>query len=279
MQDTGSLHPPVVKVTHTTAEQYELLCGHIRLDKMKKSYPDLDTLTCLVLQDNLSIEETLQIILKDRLISGPLSVMEKALYLKLCSNHIPHARIAKDTLPLLEEKPQPYVLNKLIALTTLEPQLQIATHTGSLTPKTAHSLLSLNPTERIKLYETIQLLELGGGKQQRLISLAQDLAKLHNRSIAAILEEEELTQILGNPEMNTPQKGNSLLKTLQKQLFPESSAAEHEFKRRVARMELPANCFISHSPFFERDEVTLSVHFSTLKELEKQSASLKMLLS
>ena len=278
-QATGFLHPPVVKVIHTTTEQYELLCGHTRLSNLERSDPDLDAIPCQVLKNNFSIEETLHIILEDRLISGPLSAMEKALYLKLCSSHLPQSTIVSDTLPLLDEKPQQYALKKLIELTTLEPQLQIATHTGALAPKTARSLLSVNPTDRIKLYETILFLELGGGKQQRLISLAQDLAKVHNRPIAAILEEEEITQILNHSEMNTPQKGNSLLKTLQRRLFPESSAAESEFKKRVTKMELPSNCFISHSPFFERDEVTLSVQFSTLEELEEHSAPLKTLLS
>lgn len=278
-QDSVFLHPPVVQVIHNTPKQYELLCGHSRLTQLTKSDPDLVEFPCLVIQGDFSPQETLEIILKDRLISGPLSAMEKALYLKLCSNHLPQATVVKETLPLLGEKPQQYILQKLIALTTVEPQLQIATHTGALALKTLHSLVSLSPAERMKLYEVITFLELGGGKQQRLISLIQDLAKLHNKTIAAILEENELTQILNHSEMNTPQKGNSLLKTLQKLLFPESSAAENEFKNRIAKMGLPSNCSISHSPFFEKDEVTLSVHFSTLEELEKQSASLKTLLS
>jgi hypothetical protein len=61
--------------------------------------------------------------------------------------------------------------------------------------------------------------------------------------------------------MNIPQKIDRLGCLLQQESFPSSSMAEGNFVKQVKNLRLPENYSISHSPFFEKDEITLSIGF------------------
>ena len=74
-------------------------------------------------------------------------------------------------------------------------------------------------------------------------------------------EKKEITAILNHNEMNVPQKIHHLGNLLQQAMTPASALAEGAFVKQVASLQLPANHSISHSPSFEKDEITLSITF------------------
>ena len=276
---TGILHPPIVKKVDNKEKDYELLCGNTRFSSFRNSFPDENHITVLVLYPDVSHEEILQCLLDDKLVSGKFSCMEKAIFLQYCCKYLSLKAVAKIFLPPLDEKPQPYVINKLISLTTLENPLQQSIHSGQLSQKLGIELLTLSANDRMKLHNLFLQLELGGGKQKRLFTLCKDLAFRQNKKITSLLAEDEYIAILDHSEMNEPQKGTSLLNLLHKQLFPESSNAENDFRKRVNHMELPTNCSVEHSPAFERDEISLTVKFKDMGQLEKQTRRIKEMLS
>ena len=276
---TGLLHPPVVRKMDKKEASYELLCGQERFKSFLNGFPDLSQVTVRVLPQDIPHQEILQYILDDKLVSGTFSVMEKAIFLQYCCNFLPSETVIQNFLSPLEEKPQPYILKKLLALTALEPALQQSIHLESLSPKLGHELLTLSSDDRLKLHDLFQYLELGGGKQKRLLTLCKDLAYRQNKKIQSLLAEDDYVTILEHTEMNAPQKGASILSLLYKQLFPESNAAEEDFRKRVLRMELPENCMVEHSPAFERDEISLTVQFKDMNQLEEQAHRIKEFLS
>lgn len=276
---TGLLHPPVVRKVDNKGTSYELLCGQERFKSFVNCFPDENQVTALALPSDIPHEEILQYILDDKLISDKFSVMEKAIFLQYCCNFLPSETVIQNFLSPLKEKPQPYILKKLLALTTLEPALQRSIHLESLSPKLGHELLTLSSDDRLKLHDLFQYLELGGGKQKRLLSLCKDLAYRQNKKITSLLAEDEYVAILEHTEMNVPQKGASILSLLHKQLFPESTIAEEDFRKRVLRMELPADCMVEHSPAFERDEISLTIQFKDMTQLEEQANRIKEFFS
>ena len=48
-----------------------------------------------------------------------------------------------------------------------------------------------------------------------------------------------------------------------------SSMAEEVFEKQVKSLSLPENYSISHSPAFEKDEVTLSITFKKIADCEQ----------
>lgn len=276
---TGILHPPIVKKLVNKEPNYEMLCGQDRFEAFRTCFPDEKLVTVLVLPPDILHEEILQYLLEDRLVPGTFSIMEKAFFLQHCCRHLPLEVVAKRFLPPLDEKPQAYVIEKLLSLTTLERPLQQSIHSGKLSQKLGIELLALSANDRTKLHDLFLQLEFGGGKQKRLLTLCRDLAFRQGEAIASLLTEECYTTILDHSEMNVPQKGASLLTLLHKQLFPESNKAEDDFRKRVIHMELPTNCSIEHSPAFERDEISLTVQFKDMEHLEKQVHKIKEMFS
>ncbi len=276
---TPNLHPPIVKVLNHSTGTFELICGLNRLRSFQKSNPEQTHITVLVLPVDIADVDIFQYLIQDKLVSANFSDMEKAFFLRLCCKNISMENVAKNFLPLLGEKPQSYVIKKLLTLLSLEPELQESLHTGKIPTKLGYELLALSSNDRVTLYDLFKQLEFGGGKQKRFLSLCKDLAFRNHTDISTLLENEDYLAILNHSEMNIPQKGASLLNLLQRHLFPESTETENNFRKRVLRMELPANCTVEHSPAFERDEISVTMQFKDMAHLEKHVNTIKEILS
>ena len=201
--------------------------------------------------------------------------MEKAFFFSYCLQHLSTEDAARHFLPALGEKSQPQTVTRDSKLLKLEPELQRSVHSLKISEKTAFELLLLSRSERLALHTLFTQLGLGGGKQKRLLSLAKDLACRHGKTITELFSEKEVKDILTHVESNVPQKAAILFRFLQKQLFPNSEAAEEAFRKNVARIRLPGCCSIEHSQSFETDEVTLRIRFSSLKDLVKRKEEIR----
>lgn len=275
IQRIGLLQPPIL--WKQSSGQYQLLCGLSRLRAFAITHPEETSICCLILEEATSPQQILYYILEDQLLSGHLSPMEKAYFFHYCLKHMGVDAAAKSFLPILGEKVQIHTINTLIKLLKLEPELQQSVHNETIGIKTALEMLLLSSTERITLHTLFLNLELGGGKQKRLLALSKDLAFREEKSITALLSESDFRDILCHPEMNQPQKAANLFTIMQKRLFPLSDAAERNFLKKIKKMELPSSCTVSHSQAFETDEVAITLHFKTLSEIEKHVSEIKNL--
>ena len=273
----GLVLPPMVveKITEGGDTEYILLSTRQWVKAYQNTFPEETTIAALVLSSKLKQEEVLQYLLHYKLTTYNFSRMEKAYFFSHCLDCMLINDVAKTFLPQLNEKAQAHTINKYVSLTKLELPLQNSVHSEQLPMKVALELLTLPVEDRIKLHTLFEQLELGGGKQKRLLVLCKDLAGRQNINITTLLNEECYTDILEHQEMNRPQKGASLLSCLYKQLFPESNKAEEDFDKRIKRMELPPSCTTTHSPAFEKDEVILSITFPTLTAMEEQITKIK----
>ncbi len=276
---SGNLHPPIVKNFYKKAGNYVLICGRNRLKSITTNCPEQTHITVLILPEDLSDDETILYLISDKNVSGNFSDMEKAFLLRLCCESRSLKEVSQTILPLLGEKPQTHVADKLLSLTSLEPAVQQSIHRGRISSKFAYELLTLSPNDRITLHDLFMQLELGGGKQKRLYSLCKDISLRHHTDIATLLAADDYHTILNHAEMNIPQKGASLLNLLQKQLFPDSTEAENVFLKRVRNMKLPGNCTVEHSPAFEKDEISVNMQFKDIEQLEEQVLNIKEICS
>ncbi len=276
IKNTGLLHPPILLKLSTN--KYQLVCGRARVSVFQQTFPAQPLITALVLDKKTSTRQILSYVLEDQLLTGSLSPMEKAYFFKLILKHMTIDAAADYASLILHEKVQAHTINKLELLLGLEPELQLDIHNGRLGEKTALELLQLDAADRLTLHSIFQELELGGGKQKRLLALSKDLAFGQKKSITELLAESDFEEILNHPEMNHPQKAANLFSTLQKKLFPQSNAAEEHFMKNVNKMELPASCTVSHSQAFEKDEISVILHFTTLTEVKKRLPEIKNLM-
>ncbi len=273
IQSIGLLHPPILRTI--AANKYQLLCGQFRLQALKRSTIQATTVSALVLNKQTSPEKLLRYVLEDQLLSGDLSPMERAYFFSYSLKHIGMNSTKEHFAPILGDKVQTHHITRNLLLLDLENELQYSVHIGKINEKLAFDLLRLGSMDRVTLHTLFQELELGGGKQKRLLSLSKDLAFRQEKTITSLLQEPDFVSVLRHTEMNRPQKTATLLSILQNKLFPQSSFAEDDFRKCVNKMKLPSSCSINHSQAFERDEVTVTLSFQSLSEVENRLPEIK----
>ena len=245
---------------------YEILTGK-RSCLFFHSLDQEAEIPCRILADGFSMVQVLALIHEEYAMRKPLTEIELAYYLQLCQLKLntedQHRLFAALGLPV-----NPGALKRLFDLLTLDLPMQEALMTGDISENIARELLKLSISDRAAVFSLFRQLNIGGGKQKRMLSLVSDLAGSEGVSLSEYIERESFQALLNHPEMNIPQKSQSLLQLLQQNHTPSLSEAENQFKRWSKELALPDSCTVSHSPAFEQDAVTLSITFSSPEQLE-----------
>ena len=265
----GILHPPVLVQSGTA---YDVVCGRKRIQCAQGS--GQSHLHCFVMPQDSSHKTILEFLLEEQLSSAPLSLPELAHFSMLCLDNVGR----EEALAMLPETIPSGLRGRLPSLLEFDYPLQRQIHHGSVSDRIIFDLLKLTREERRRLVSIIELLQLGGNKQKRLFTLCRDIILRENISISSLLDEPEIKEVIEHNEMNIPQITNRLLSLLQRRCYPRSTAAKENFQAQVLELSLPETCDIYPSPFFEKDEVTLSIRFSDFKTCRKIWPSIKGLL-
>jgi hypothetical protein len=274
--ELGILHPPIVQAVED--ETFDLVCGRKRLYALRNYFQHIKRLPCLTLPPTLTPREMYLYVLADQQINGPLSPMETAFLLKHCLQKMDEREIKECFLPRLGHnghKNQSVWIHQFIRLTTLNTRTQHLIHQGLIIDKIAFELLELLPEDQEALFSLFELLQPGTGKQKRILSLSREMANRSCSTISSLLREPEFIQVFEHTEMNIPQKTHFLLDLLQRKAFPRSSDAEHFFKDRARRLNLPAHYELTHSLNFEKDEVSLTITFPNFERCEQAWHTMK----
>lgn len=271
----GILHPPLVKVTASGI--FQIVAGRKRLqvigDLLKHSNCD-----CLIIPEEFDALATLALSLHESLLGGPISPLAKATFFKKALALCPMDEAAHRFLPLLKMSPNPYLLQQIVSLTSLEEPLALALHDGSLDEKTALALGSLSFRDRFALFEMIVTLQLSVSNQRKITAICQDLAKRQETSIHALLSLGELKEIIDYQESNLPQKTARVMRFLSEKHTPNLAVAEKKFAECNNRLNLPKGLSLSHSQSFEKDELTLTATFADQAAFDKAWPALAAIL-
>jgi hypothetical protein len=263
----GVIHPPIV--IKESEVNFEIVSGFKRFQFIQTSSPQ-DQIDCMVVEQGASSKYLLDIILTDQSSRSALSLAEKARFVEIACRFYTHEEIVENFLARLELKKRRSLIPKLLEMLQQDESIVRAIHSGSLQEKMVFELIRLPEVDdRLALAALYKNLGMGDGKQKRFFSLLRDLAFREGSSIDAYLKNEEIQAILNHREMNVPQKVHQLGDLLQRHLTPSSSNAELDFIKQVKGLHLPASHSLSHSPSFEKDEITLSIKFkdfSTCKQ-------------
>ena len=263
--ETGILHPPIVQQAHDGT--FNLICGRKRLYALKH-YFNQTSFPCLIIQPALDPYTFFLYILTDQQLNGPLSPIEIAIFVKYCLDKMDEKEVTNLFLPRLGYKKQAFLIQQLVSLLSLDETIQRQIHHGLIVDKIAFELLILPPEDRFCLSSLFELLQPGTGKQKRILTLSRDIANRSQKTISSLFQEQDFKHIVEHQEMNPPQKTHALLELLQKEFYPRSSVAEHDFKDKARRLNLPDNYELTHSLNFEKNEVYLTVTFPDLENCE-----------
>ena len=265
------LHPPVVK--KSANDFYEIVCGSRRVSLMK-TIPGIAAIECQVrtFRDNL---EMLNLVLEEQMLSGPLSVIMKARFFRLCQEMLDSIQIKE----LLTDKQIGSFdhLSRLLPLLSLEQSIKDQLHQGIISEKTGLRIATYDPEDRLFICRIIRNYKLNANKQRNLLNYCEIIAKTEDISLKTLFSTYFPSFIPDGSVSNIPQNSARLIQALHNHCHPQSSAAKTQFKKQVASMKLPQNFEIIHSPEFERDTVELSITFKSLDRLKEKLELLRSL--
>ncbi|MBU1566800.1 MAG: hypothetical protein KJ630_14405 [Proteobacteria bacterium] len=260
----GILHKPILLAKENGC--FDILCGFKRL-QFALSNAQVENVDCLIYSKDTKPKTLLDTILTDQSLSHPLSLAEKARFVDICTHFLSHEDIVSIYLERLQLKKNSSTIIELKNILQQDHIIISEIHAGRLQEKMVAELLRLaeNP-DRIALVQLFRALGMGDSKQKRFFTLIRDLAFRQDSTISAYLKTPAIDEILEHPVINVPQKIQHLNKYLQHQFCPMSSKADKDFARRVQELQLPSQCAISHSPSFEKDDITLSITFENFTD-------------
>lgn len=260
---TGILHPPILR--EQGRARLQIIAGRRRLLAAQATLQSASAI-CLVLPGENTATDTLAISLEETILRGNITVVEQAIFFHKILDHMNEEEACR-FLPALGLEPHPHHIRKLLKLLQLEEHLLLALHEGFLQEGVAQELLRLSFTDRMTLFEFMELLRLSASNQRKLTSVCRELAGRANTPIMALLGRAEVREILNVANSNVPQKTMKLMQWLTSQRFPRLSEAEQEFRTFSASLGLPANVSLGHALSFEQDTLDLAISFKNRAEL------------
>lgn len=259
----GIVSPPLVMETDNNT--FIIIAGYRRIE-FARSYLAEDFIACRVITKDIEPQLLFDIILEDLADATKLSLAEKAMFLKIASDFFPKETLASLFFSRLGIKRKNSFLNDIFRLLKQDDHIITQAHEGLIEEQMLSELLRLKEEDREALIQIFSHLHLGTGKQKKMLNLLRDAAYKEGISIQALLQSEELFEIIEDKTRNVPQKVQHLDRYLQQKISPQSIAAETEFIAQTKKLKLQKNQSISHSPAFEKDTVTLSTEFDSLEQ-------------
>lgn len=269
----GILHPPIVKEIEPNS--YVIVAGRKRLLAFRTLFPKEKSCICMIIPTQVSKIDTFSIQLEEIHTSRQLTPIEKAFFLQKITPLIDNEHIVKEFLPRLDLPPDPFYLKQSVLMLNLEESLISAIHQGDINEKMAREISSLSAKDKQAVFHILSSLQFSISNQKKLLNISRELASREDRSIAEILEDENIQDILNHPEANPPQKTKNLMNYLSRKYRPRNSEAEDQFKRFATSLRLPKNVSVNHTPFFEDDLITLSITFSNRKFVQNAWKTIK----
>ncbi len=260
----GVLHPPLVLAD--SAKTFAVVSGTRRIEFIKK-YTALPQINCLVIDKDAPASFILDLVLTDQNSASPLSLAEKARFFEIACRLSTPQEMLDSFSRKLQLKSGRSTIQNLMRILTQEEQIIQEIHAGLMQDRMVTELLSLpEKADRMAMTLLFKRLKMGDGQQKKFFNLIRDIAFRENSSISSFLEQQAVVEILDHQQMNIPQKTQHLGKLLQLAIAPASSLAEEAFAQQVKNLQLPINHSIAHCPFFEKDEVTLSITFKNFAD-------------
>ncbi len=268
---TGILHPPLLQVGHEN--RYIILSGRKRI--LTAQSLGVQEVSGLVLPQSADPMLKWRTILVHALIGSRLSCIEQATFFSKAAKELSISDQCL-LLPLLERKPQQYVLQEIAHYLQLAPKTISALHAGYLQEKIAKKLAKLSFEDQQTIVALIQYYKFGGTKQKKLVGAANDLIMRAGHSFKKILAGWNQKPA---EEENRPQQAMALLSWLEAQCFPKSTIAREQFKKFQHLLQLPESCTITPSHSFEDNSLTLSMVFNNQDEFLQHWPSVKKIMT
>ncbi|MBU1053780.1 MAG: ParB N-terminal domain-containing protein [Proteobacteria bacterium] len=273
INNNGLINPPILLINNSG---YSIISGFRRI-KAIQSLGKSD-LVARVLCKNDSSLEYVKIAISDNSFQRQLNLIEISKCYKMVSSYFEEKALPEAAFSLgLPDNP--VLIKKIIKLCDLPVIIQkyILSDTLSLAMALELTKPEYNQTGT-DIAIIFDKLKLSLNKQREFLTLCYEIAVNENITIADLLKEDNLSNILNDKNIDRNQKTRLIRNHLKKRRFPTLIQFETEFENNLKKLNLIEGIKLIPPPNFEGSSFHINMEFKKITDLNEQTKYLNKLI-
>jgi len=275
LEQNGILIPILLQAVQ--GKKYRIIDGFKRISWLTSNNTASDQkqqetpIPCFILPESMPEREATNIRLETlSTSSGNFSGIQIGRVLKqLQDSDFTTEEIVTQVLPRLGLKPSARLVRQLLDLHNV---LKTMTLPESLLRLESEELLPLLKFSRTALPDVAEFcarMEVGGKKLRNLLQVLDEVSRLKEMSADEVLKLPEIMEITGRSSLQAPVRYRLLKQQLDTWRYPELSELRKRFEQGRQRLNLSQRITLESDPYFENDDLTLSLKIRSVQELRK----------
>ena len=183
--------------------------------------------------------------------------------------------IAVQVLPRLGQKPSERLARQLLDLHEMLLRVELPESMLLLGCEDVLPLLKFSQSVLPDVVALFGRLEVSGKKWRNLLQLLDEVSRLRKISVSDVLYLPEILKILGRSSIQSPIRYRLLKQQLEIWRFPELSDLQRKFNQGRKSLKLAPRITLESDPYFENDDLTLTLKIRSVKELRGHLESLR----
>ena len=250
-----------------------LTSNNIASDQKQQEIP----IPCFVLPESMPEREAINIRLETLTTTlGKFSGIQIGRVLKqLQDSDFTTEEIADQVLPRLGLKPSSRLARQLLDLHNVLKTMTLPESLLRLGSEDLLPLLKFSQSALPDLAALSERMKVGGKKWRNLLQVLDEVSRLREISADEVLKLPEILEIIGRSSLQAPVRYRLLKQQLDTWRYPELSDLRQRFEQGRQRLNLAPRITLESDPYFENDDLTLSLKIRSVRELRKHLKDLE----
>lgn len=186
---------------------------------------------------------------------------------KLRRYNFPEERTIEDIMPILGLEKSKKTLQDYLSIQSLSPEFKEYIVEIGAPLRIGARLARWSEEDQRELYSMVAAFRPGGNKLKELLDLAEEIGSRRGISPGDVLKEEEVASLCLSKELAPSDKARKVQAYLWSKRYPHLSEKRDTMKREVKGLPLPKGAEIHYPENFEKEELILSLRFSSAQDL------------
>ncbi len=275
LEQNGILIPILLQVV--PGKKYRIIDGFKRISWLTSNNTASDQkqqetpIPCFILPESMPEREATNIRLETlSTSSGNFSGIQIGRVLKqFQDSNFTTEEIAAQVLPRLGLKPSARLVRQLLDLHNVLKTMTLPESLLRLGSEDLLPLLNFSQATLPNLAALSERMEVGGKKWRNLLQVLDEVSRLREISANEVLKLPEILEIIGRSSLQAPVRYRLLKQQLDTWRYPELSDLRQRFEQGRQRLNLSPRITLESDPYFENDDLTLSLKIRSVQELRK----------
>jgi len=261
---TGLLNPPFLLPKNN--RRYIIVSGFRRVAACRRL--SKKTIHARLIEHDAPSQYPAEIAIAENALQRPLNLVEVSRSLNLLRRNIQNNREVSRVAHSLGLPTNPVLSQKIERICCLPFSMQNGILEGIISLKTVMELDRFEEMTAIMLSKLFSNLLLSQNKQREIITNVKEIALREGITVATLLREPELQNLLSNQELDRTQKAKQLRNYLKVRRYPNLTLAEKHYRENIKKLSLGESIQLQPPANFESREFVFHLRFKNMPELK-----------